>query len=147
MKLIKIKEENEGVISVSLYKLLLDIDKFISSSNFFLYELEATGSKNIDYFLGVFSDEINNSDIGVPIKWNDLLHKTSQIDQVINIILVGNLEKKVNDKYLVEHGWKNKKEIVIEMVDGDCWEIYSSNLELVTYLKNKYLNVEVLSYL
>ena len=143
MKLIKISDEKDCIISVSLNELIVDMKPFISNLNFCLYELDAIGCEDIDYYLGTMSDEVNSSEYGTAIRMNDLIYKSSQLKQVINFILVGNSKIKINDKYLAEHHWMNEQEIIIQMLDGDCWEVFTHNLDIANFLQNKYSEVEI----
>jgi hypothetical protein len=136
--ILKIKDEiNKDILSVSLVQLLNCLKGLIASYGWTIYELDAIGQENINYELGTFCDTINSSEFGYDISWDDLTKKSAQMSQIIDLILVGNHEKTEPLKYTDDADWKLMQSIVIEIVDGSYWEIYTSNNEIIDTCKKK----------
>lgn len=146
MKCILIKDCDErGILSVKFKEILEDINVFEGNLQLALYELEASVvPPGIPGFSNLL-EQINNSVNGYLISWDKLVKLAEGLNQVVDLVLVGSNSSKCFVAYENENYWIEQFNICVEMLDGDYWEIYTSNEDLVKNLSEKYRNTEIVS--
>ena len=143
-KHIKIKDEiNKDFLSVTLFELLKNIQHYGDKFTWSIYELDATGNLGEGCSLPELEDKIDSLESGFIMCWNDLLVMSSKLSQVINLILIASNVNQAFEKYEDSNDWRKKYPIIVEIVDGDYWEVYSSNENLIDSLEKKYKDTEV----
>jgi hypothetical protein len=144
MYLIKILDSKDGaVLDVNLHDILNCLRKHLSTYIFTLYELDAFGKQSIDFHLGELCEEVNTSQYGKRYQFSEIYKISKDFEQAINLILVGNREKRGNVEFLDSPDWLSKQDVTIQIIDGYCWEIYTANIELLNECKNTFKNVEI----
>ena len=144
MKCVLIKDrDGEKFLTVSFFDLLGSLEAF--SDNYFwsLYELDA--SVNPPGIPG-YSDLLNKVDIstmGYSISFKEIKSLARGLNQVINLTLAASDQKFGFKPHSDLESWKNDYKIVVEIIDGDYWAIYSSNDDLIGFLAGKYDCTEV----
>ena len=143
-KVIEIKDsENGSFLSVSLYELLKIIEPYVADIKWSIYELSSTGKSDSDLSLVNLEDEIDDRDTGIQISWSDLLELTSKLNDVINLILVGKTDDQDFTAYENTNSWRKQYPIIVEIVDGYAWNVYSSSEKLISLLENKFNDTSV----
>jgi hypothetical protein len=142
-KVIKIKDQvNEYFLSVTLNDLLDNITPFVKDYKWAIYELDASVKDGgFPNYLELIN-KIDQVETGYCISWCELKSLASKLDQVINLTLVACDTNSYFGKYENSHKWRERYSIVIEILDGEYWEVYSSNEELISCLQNKYSDIE-----
>jgi len=145
MKHILIKDHNgENFITVTFKELLESISSFNNNYFWSLYELDASVIPPGIQGYSDLMDNIDSSELGYKMSFNDIVSLASQLNQVINIILVASDKNNTFKPFEDSNSWRNQYPICIEMIDGDYWEIYSSDENLIKFLEGKYNDTEVL---
>lgn len=128
---------------VSLGMLLDDIgnigDDYICS----ILELEAEGDLG-DTQTYIDIDNAIKDQNGYCLTWHKLKELASKFDQVINTTIVASIDTNfiTTHKDDFENIYKNFP-LVIAILDGDFWEVSTSDENLVKKIKSKYKHVEV----
>lgn len=68
--------------------------------------------------------EINKSKEGFPIKWNDLNKLACDVDQIIDLTLIGCKNYQDNKRYKYEKEMYENCDIVIEMIGSSFWQVF-----------------------
>lgn len=123
MKKIILKGNNEDILSITLYDILIQITD-IESYQWKLIWLEgsapALNMKELEY-------AVNRSVNGFLIDGRELVRISQLFEQLIDVIVIGdknrnNLQKSDNDDEM-----KARCEFFIELVDSSYWEIATTN--------------------
>lgn len=142
-KLIYIKDIRYNK-EVSLRMLLEDIGNIGDDYIWSILELEAEGDLG-DAQIYIDIDNAIKHQNGYCLSWNKLKELASKLDQVINAVIVAS--KDINfittHKNDLNHVYKNFP-LAIAILDGDFWEVSTSNKNLITLLQNKYDHVEII---
>ncbi len=109
---------------ISLEKLLVEIDG--GDLSWTLLRLEAFGNLGRDESMLDLESKISESDTGVTVTWKELIRLAQQIDQVINLYLVGHRTRAVRQL---------EANIAIELIDSAVWEIHTRDTELRARLR------------
>lgn len=142
-KTIKIQKNNSSFLSVNLKDILVQIEK---GEKYFwnILWIEATGKPENMNMLE-FEEEVNNSENGYILSWDDLQKLSESLFQVINLLLIGD-EKKENLKRYSSDGEMNLKcTFCIELVDSSYWEVNSQDLISVKNLTQNLSGVELVN--
>lgn len=88
--------------------------------------------------------QVNKSPNGVVCSWDFILKLAQKCDQEINLLIIAsksvqNLRRYKDDKEMYE-----TCDVVIEMIDGGFWEIFSSDPKLIAKLKSQFHDTEPL---
>lgn len=128
---------------ISLRMLLDDIGAIGNNYLWSILELEAEGDLG-DTQTYIDIDNAIKYQNGYCLTWDRLKELASKFDQVINITIVAS--KDINfiaaHKGDFDNNYKNFP-LVIAILDGDFWEVSTSDEDLVNKFKNKYEHVEV----
>lgn len=89
-------------------------------------------------------DEINNSDFGREISLKKLLEFSSQISQAINILVVGDKDRKNIRKFETDELMYAKCKYVLELVDSSYWIVHSNNSSFLDNILEKIPGIEYL---
>ncbi|WP_445453147.1 hypothetical protein [Flavobacterium sp. 25HG05S-40] len=138
-----IKEDLEVTV---LKVTLADILKCISEPDFYKWKiLWFEGIWNLDESILDFEDTINNSENGVSYNFTDLLILSNNINQIMEIILVGDKDMDKLVRYQEDVEMYENCEMVLELVDSSYWEINTSNAKFSDNLIKSFENVEVVT--
>lgn len=136
-KFIVITGANSSVLSVSLLDVLTQIkdgDKY----NWKLLFLEANGKLKEGTVLEL-EDKINNSKSGYPVSFFDLFELAQSFDQVIEVLIIGDIDTQKLRRYDSDSNMYEKCNFSIELVDSSYWEINTNNEH---FIKNINMNLE-----
>lgn len=134
---------NKYFLSTSLKDLLEDITPFMDNYVMGVFELDGFLYEGVPEEFGLLIDKINETKEGYIIDLTELKRLANELTQVINLILVISDSKNNFIQYVDSDEWRKKQKIIIEIVDGDYWEVYSSNDKLISHLEHKYKDTEV----
>jgi len=93
-----------------------------------------------------FANRIFESAKGFFISWEDLNLMATKCEQVIDITIIGCKDKKLLVRYDEDQQMYETCDIVIEMLDSTCWEIFSKDDKIIQNLAKKFKKTELLEY-
>ena len=133
-------DEILGVSPINILELLDNNNKL----NWAILELEATGDLGNNRPIPKFRDAIENSERGYWIGWDDLKETSGKFWQVIWMTIIGCKDKKNLRFYDTSFEMYESCEVVIEIFDGSCCEVFSHDRSLIERLAKKYKDIELL---
>lgn len=81
---------------------------------------------------------------GVLVSWKELYDIATKLEQIIDITIIGCNDLKLVQRYDTEEEMYKSCDIVIEMVDGSCWEVFSKDENLINGLAAKFKSTQFL---
>lgn len=126
---------------------LSDILEEITSGDSFYWSilfLDGTPNPGQGHFLNQYESIINNSENGIPIKWEELTTLSGKFFQMFETIILGCRDTKLLRRYAKEKEMYITCDIVIDLIDCAFWEVYSKDQNLLTKLQKKFQEVEIL---
>jgi hypothetical protein len=90
-------------------------------------------------------EEINHSPQGKEYIFTSLLELFKKVFQEIEVLIIGCKAKENLHRYKEDQEMYETCDIVIEMIDGGYWEVFSKNSALIDQLAQKYKEIEFLS--
>ena len=88
--------------------------------------------------------EVNDSENGLLINWNDLEILSRKFQQIIWITIIGSRDKELFRYYQNDKEMYETCDIVIEMIDGGYWEVFSKDTSLINGLVAKFKDIKLL---
>ncbi len=143
VKGLRILDKNGRVISVELPDILEEIPNG-NLLHWSILCLEAMGHLGEGKSIVVFEKQINHSEKGLFIDWNDLNILAKKFYQVIDITLIGCEDKNLLRRYENDQEMYETCDIVIEMIDSGRWEVFSKNEQLISKLASKFKETKFL---
>lgn len=64
-------------------------------------------------------------------------------DQVIDLTLIASLDENAFPERENTPEWQGKYPMVIEIIDGYCWNVYSQDKEVINFLASNYNDIKV----
>ena len=125
---------------------LVEILREIKKKNYYWSILFLDGMGNLGDNISIpeFEKQIFESQNGVLISWDELYDIATKLEQIIDITIIGCNDLKLVRRYDTEEEMYETCDIVIEMVDGDCWEVFSKDENLINELAGKFKNTQFL---
>jgi hypothetical protein len=139
---IKISGDNSKFLSVTLNDVLANTyggDEY----NWSIIWLEAIG--NIGKSMPDFEKEVRESENGIIIKWEDLIELATNIDQTIDIVLIGDKNILNLKRYDSEEEMYSACYHVFKLIDSSYWIIHSKSDALIAGMKIGFSGVEDVS--
>jgi hypothetical protein len=140
--LIEIKANVNQKNEITLYKLLEQIESIGKQLFWSLLDFKGIGNLSINESIIKFSKEIANLSNGMIFTWEDLVKFSNEIDQVLWMTLIGD-RKEENLKRLPIEELYLSNDLVISMLDGDLWILYSKNSRVVDILEKCFEDVKI----
>lgn len=144
LKGIRIEDLTEnGIVSVKLP----DILKEIPNGNSFFWSilyLYVLGPLKDGLSIDILEKQINGSEKGLFITWNDLNILSNKFHQIIDITIIGCKDKNLLRRYETDQEIYEMCDIVIEMIDSSYWEVFSKDIALINRLAIKFNDVKFL---
>ncbi len=106
--------------------------------------LDVTSLKNEGKHLIALEKKTNQSKNGLLLTFESLLKISKKIFQEINVTIIACKAKESLHHYKEDREMYETCDIVIEMIDGGFWEVFSKNVEWLNQLAKKFQNVEFL---
>lgn len=128
---------------IPLFELLVDIPT-PNQLNWALLWLDVTPTEGNGKLITELQQKINKSDHGLFCTFEFLTDLSEKIFQEIEILIVGCKVKENIHRYKEDKEMYETCDIVIEMIDGGFWEIFSKTPKWIDHLAKKYTKVEVL---
>ena len=141
IKGIRILDKKNNIISVELPEILEQINDGDSFFWSVLY-LYATGDLGEKQSIPFLEQQIKKSERGLLLSWNQLNDLANKFWDLIDITIIGCKDQLMLKKYQDDQQMHEKCDIVIEMIDSGCWEIFSKDLAWIDQLGKKYKKVE-----
>lgn len=126
MKTIKINGEDSSVLSVELKDVLNCIDQG-EKSYWGLLWLDATVIPSNEPSLVDIYREVNNSEVATVVAWEELIKLSSQINQTIDIVIIGDNDVANIIKYSTDEQMYNSCDYTLELIDSSYWIVHSND--------------------
>ena len=107
--------------------------------------LDVTPLKNEGKYLIALEKKTNQSENGLFLAFESLLEISKKVFQEINVTIIACKAKESLYRYKEDQEMYEACDIVIEMVDGGFWEVFSKNVEWINQLAKKFKDVEFLT--
>jgi len=107
--------------------------------------LDVTPLKNHGQYLMELQKKINQSEDGRTATFESILETSKKIFQEIDLTIVACKTKENLHRYKEDKEMYETCDIVIEMIDGGFWEIFSKNITWINQLAKKFQSVEFLA--
>ncbi len=91
-----------------------------------------------------FEKEVNKSERGLFISWNELSRISKKFWQIYDIIILGCKDEKLLRRYSEDQEMCETCDIFIEMIDCGYWEVFSKDASLIDRLSKKFKEIEFL---
>jgi hypothetical protein len=143
VKGIRISDKKNNIVSVELPDILMEIPEGDSLCWSVLY-LYATGSLGENQSMPTFEEQIRKSEKGLFISWGELNNLAKKFWDLMDITIIGCRDKSLLGRYDNDQKMRETCNIVIEMIDSGCWEIFSKDEKLIKRLSQKYKDIEFL---
>lgn len=140
---IRIEDNSEShAMSIGLHEILKEIDG--NAYHWSILEIEAWGSLGEGQTYEELEKEVNDSENGLLINWNDLEILSRKFQQIIWITIIGSRDKELLRYYQNDKEMYETCDIVIEMIDGGYWEVFSKDTSLINGLAAKFKDIKLL---
>ncbi len=127
VKSIKIDGDNSSILSVSIIDILNCIDDQ-EGLNWGLFWLEASGELPGDMSMVDFEKEINHSQEGKVITWEELKDLGERFYQIIDLLLIGDEQSFNIKRYESDDQMYGSCDYTIELIDSSYWIIHSTKM-------------------
>lgn len=140
---IRIADSKGNVLIVKLSDILVQISDG-NNLNWSVLFLDGILNPSQNLTLTELKKKINHSENGMLIKWNDLIKLSDVFFQIYEVIILGSKDLTVLHRYKDEQEMHLRCDIVIELIDCAFWEIFSKNESLISKIKAKFKETELL---
>jgi len=140
---IRILDQRDHVISVNLRHILKEITNG-KKLNWAILYIDVILKPNSDIPIVQLEKQINHSQNGYEINWKNLTQFAEKIHQEIDITIIGFKNKENMHRYKEDREMYETCDIVIEIIDGGFWEVFSKDKDLILKLKEKFKDIELL---
>lgn len=107
--------------------------------------LDVTPLESKGQYVIELQKKINQSKDGLLVTFESILEISEAIFQEIDLTIIScKMEENIH-RYKEDKEMYKTCDIVIEMIDGGFWEIFSKNLTWINQLSKKFQNIEFLS--
>jgi hypothetical protein len=141
-KKILIQDADDYNLIVSLDMLLNDLELIGNKYVWSILYLEAFGDLGISKSYDDI-DRAIESPYGYCLCWDELRNLAKKFDQVINLILIAAETKKDVSLYKDKEKLCNYYPIVIEILDGDYWEVYAMDENIIKTFQAQYKQTKI----
>ena len=140
---IRILDNNRRIVCVELPDILSEIP---NGNDFFwsILYLYASGNLGEGKSMLEFTKQVNISEKGLAILWNDLKSLGDKFYEVIDLILIACKDKSLLHRYEEDQEMYETCDIVINMFDSSFWEVFSKDDQLITKLASKFKDIKFL---
>lgn len=139
------KEDGKNILSVELTDILECLGNKGRDYIWNILYLDSMGDLGGGASLVAFEDNINQSPRGLEIYWDDLLDLSTKFYQVLDILIVGNTQKKQNVREEDDDNYHNTNEVVIECLDSSYWVVATKYEPFIRNIKAKFRDVRPVS--
>lgn len=131
---VEIRDQQNGVLIVSLVKILNAVASLGQNLGWYILHLQATGDLGEERSLGKLMDRINQAQEAYQIDWSELVVLANHLDQVIDGVFVGCKDQKPFKKSCEDDELEERCELVIDAFDSSYWRVYAKNSEIIKNL-------------
>jgi hypothetical protein len=89
--------------------------------------------------------KIKESKEGISYTFESLSELSKKIFQEIEVLVIGSKNRENTHRYKDDQEMYESCDIVIEMIDGSFWEIFSKDPDWIEQLTKKYREIEILA--
>ncbi len=122
------------------------LDEIKNGDNYYwsILDLDASGDLGEGKSIPEFENKISKSERGFFIKWDELVQLSKKFDRIISICIIGSKDENLLRFYDDDRQMDEMCDIVIEMIDGWFWEVFSIDEQLIQRLASKFPKVKLL---
>ena len=142
MKGIRISDVREGKC-IPLSELLTSVPD-ATSLHWGLLWLDASSVKGEGQNINDLGRQVNQSENGLILDFDFLFDIARKIYQEIDVLIIGCLDPRDLRRYKEDKEMYESCDVVLEMIDGGFWEVFSKNASWLEGLSRKYKNIEIL---
>jgi len=124
---------------------LLDTIPSADQLNWALLWFDVTPKEKEGKRLTELQKKVQESNKGLPFTFASLIELSRKIFQEIEVLIIGCKNKENIHRYKDDQEMYETCDIVIEMIDGGFWEVFSKNTNWIDRLAKKYKKVELLA--
>ena len=107
--------------------------------------LDVTPLENEGHYLVELQKKINQSEDGLTTTFESILEISKKIFQEIDLTIIACKTKENVHRYKKDKEMYETCDIVIEMIDGGSWEVFSKNVTWINQLAKKFQSIEFLA--
>lgn len=107
--------------------------------------LDVTPLENEGHYLVELQKKINQSEDGLTTTFESILEISKKIFQEIDLTIIACKTKENVHRYKKDKEMYETCDIVIEMIDGGSWEVFSKNITWINQLAKKFQSIEFLA--
>lgn len=141
MKAITINGDDSEILSVELKDVLSCID-YCEKISWGLLWLCATANLDEGKSIVDLELEINKSKTATIVTWEELVRLSSQINQTIDIVVIGDKDLSNIRRYSTDEQMYNNCNYAIELIDSSYWIIHSNDDNFIENLFDRLQGVE-----
>lgn len=133
---IKIDQQEKGVLTASLRDILTEVKDGEKLSWRILW-LIGVGKLEGTTMLA-FENKVKESVNGWPFEWEELLSFSKAVDQIIEVLIIGDSENSSLKRYEDDKTMRENCAYVFELIDSSYWLISSKDEEFLKRVKSKF---------
>lgn len=137
MKGIRINDSIENILTIKLQDIFYTIQRG-SLFNWRILYFQGDGTLQDGTSIMDFEKRINSSEDGIHIKWDELNQLANSFSDVWNILIIGCKDVKKCHRYRTDQEMYENCDIVIELIDSNFWEVFSTDDNLISSLSIKF---------
>lgn len=107
--------------------------------------LDVTPLENEGHYLVELQKKINQSEDGLTTTFESILEISKKIFQEIDLTIIACKTKENVHRYKEDKEMYETCDIVIEMIDGGSWEVFSKSVTWINQLAKKFQSIEFLA--
>src|ERR1700733_15163017 len=141
VKGIRISNKERRVVIVNLPDILIEINngKKYFWSILYLYACADLGENKS---ISEFEKQINESENGLLIDWDELNSIGNKFYQIYDIIIIASKDTTFLHRYQNDQEMYETCDIVIEMIDCGFWQVLSKDIDLINRLASKFKDIK-----
>lgn len=132
--MIILKGEDKDILTLPLQKILA----LIEDINIYKWKLIWIDYDSCSDKLAEFKEKVNNSEDGILLDPQELLHAPYLFDNLFDTVLLGDKNNENLHKLNNDNEMKMKCEFFIELVDCSYWEITTKNQSFMQNIKRHF---------
>lgn len=131
------------ILDITLEDILNAISE-VSALQWKVLFLEGVSNKNEVSCVHEFEKQVNDSEQGVFIQWNDMYALSARYYQMYEAVFLGSEDVRKLKRYKEESEMWEACEMVIILIDCVFWEVYSKDSSIIKKLETAFKNVKLL---
>lgn len=141
--IVRIKDkEASGSVIVGFPRIFKILEYVKNDYEWFLLYLNGSACKGVK--LNEHCQEINSSESGISLGWNDMVSLLNKMDQIYDLLVVG-VERDTKINRVSDEDLFSVYPLVINCFDSSYWEVKVDKKELAELFVSEFKSIEFLS--